>query len=78
MTVLHYEGIYILFKTGLRISEFVGLQKSDIDFEDNTIKVNHQLQRKRNMEYIIEETKTLGVERILPMTKEVREWNCLK
>lgn len=69
----YYEGIYILFKTGLRISEFVGLQKSDIDFEENTIRVDHQLQRKRDMEYIIEETKTLNGERVLPMTKEVRE-----
>ncbi|MCM1237518.1 MAG: site-specific integrase [Ruminococcus flavefaciens] len=69
----YYEGIYILFKTGLRISEFVGLQKSDIDFEENTIRVDHQLQRTRDMEYVIEETKTLKGERILPMTKEVRE-----
>ena len=69
----YYEGIYILFKTGLRISEFVGLQKSDIDFEENTIKVEHQLQRKRDMEYIIDDTKTLNGERVLPMTKEVRE-----
>ena len=69
----YYEGIYILFKTGLRISEFVGLQKSEIDFEENTIRIDHQLQRKRDMEYIIEETKTLNGERVLPMTKEVRE-----
>lgn len=69
----YYEGIYILFKTGLRISEFVGLQKSDIDFENNTIKVDHQLQRARNMEHIIEDTKTPDGERYLPMTKEVRE-----
>ena len=48
----YYEGIYILFKTGLRISEFVGLTISDIDLEKGVINVNHQLQRKRNMEYI--------------------------
>ena len=29
----YYDGIYILLNTGLRISEFVGLTKSDIDFE---------------------------------------------
>lgn len=69
----YYEGIFILFKTGLRISEFVGLQKSDIDFEKNVIKVDHQLQRKRNMEYIIEDTKTPDGERYLPMSPEVRE-----
>lgn len=72
----YYEGIYILFKTGLRISEFVGLQKSDIDFANDTIRVDHQLQRKRDMEYIIEDTKTPDGERFLPMTKEVR--NCFE
>ena len=33
----YYEGIYILFKTGLRISEFCGLTISDIDFKEHTI-----------------------------------------
>ena len=35
----YYEGIYILFKTGLRISEFVGLTIQDIDLQNRTI--NH-------------------------------------
>ena len=39
----YYEGIYILFKTGLRISEFVGLTIADIDLEKGVINVNHQL-----------------------------------
>lgn len=46
----YYEGIYILFHTGLRISEFVGLTVSDIDLENGKINIDHQLQRKRNME----------------------------
>ena len=45
----YYEGIYILFKTGLRISEFVGLTTQDIDLKKRTIDVNHQLQRTRTM-----------------------------
>ena len=49
----YYEGIYILFKTGLRISEFVGLTTQDIDLKKRTIDVNHQLQRTRTMEYVI-------------------------
>lgn len=69
----YYEGIYILFHTGLRISEFVGLTVSDIDFEEMKINVNHQLQRKRNMEYIIEGTKTTSGTRLIPMTTEVAE-----
>ena len=69
----YYEGIYILFHTGLRISEFVGLTKSDIDFADMTIHVTHQLQRKRDMEYVIEDTKTSSGTRDVPMTPEVAE-----
>lgn len=69
----YYEGIYILFKTGLRISEFVGLTKSDIEFENHRIKVDHQLQRKRNMEYIIEDTKTPSGIRYVPMKDDVEE-----
>lgn len=69
----YYEGIYILFKTGLRISEFCGLTIEDIDFEKHCINIDHQLQRARNMEYIIEDTKTESGTRLVPMTKEVEE-----
>ena len=69
----YYDGIYILFKTGLRISEFVGLTKKNLDFENNRIIVDHQLQRTRYMKYIIEDTKTESGERMVPMTPEVKE-----
>ncbi len=72
----YYDGIYILFHTGMRISEFVGLTISDIDFDNRKINIDHQLQRKRNMEYIIEETKTAGGVRQIPMTNEV--YDCFK
>ena len=67
----YYDGIYILFKTGLRISEFVGLTLADLDMKNRRINVNHQLQRKRNMEYIIEDTKTSSGTREIPMTDDV-------
>ena len=67
----YYDGIYILFKTGLRISEFVGLTLNDIDMQNRKIDVNHQLQRKRNMEYVIENTKTTSGTREIPMSDEV-------
>lgn len=67
----YYDGIYILFKTGLRISEFVGLTLNDIDMQNRKINVNHQLQRKRNMEYVIENTKTTSGTREIPMSDEV-------
>lgn len=72
----YYEGIYILFHTGLCISEFVGLTVSDIDLENGKINIDHQLQRKRNMEYIIEATKTDSGTRMVPMTEEVTECFC--
>lgn len=37
----YYDGMYILFHTGLRISEFVGLTIKDIDFKDMKINVDH-------------------------------------
>ncbi len=69
----YYEGIYILFHTGLRISEFVGLTVSDIDLQNGIINVDHQLQRTRNMEYTILDTKTDCGTRLVPMTDEVKE-----
>ena len=67
----YYDGIFILFKTGLRVSEFCGLTIADIDFKKNRIRVDHQLQRSGNMEYIIEKPKTESGERFIPMSNEV-------
>ena len=67
----YYDGICILFKTGLRISEFCGLTLADVDLKKRTINVNHQLQRSSQMEYLIEDTKTNAGTRVLPMTEEV-------
>lgn len=72
----YYDGMFVLFKTGLRISEFCGLTLSDIDFKEKHISVNHQLQRTRDMRYVIEDTKTTSGTRIIPMTDEVCE--CFK
>lgn len=69
----YYDGIYILFKTGLRISEFVGLTAGNIDFENSRIVVDHQLQRTRSMEYVIEDPKTGCGTKMVPMTPEVKE-----
>lgn len=72
----YYDGIYILFNTGLRISEFVGLTFKDIDFDSMRIHVDHQLQRNNGIGYNIRETKTESGERYVPMTEEVAE--CFK
>ena len=69
----YYEGIFILFNTGLRISEFVGLTIKNIDFKHHKIIVNHQLIRTSKMQYIIEEPKTGSGVREIPMSYEVEE-----
>lgn len=69
----YYEVVYILFHTGMRISEFCGLTLSDIDMENKIINIDHQLQRSSKMEYIIESTKTNAGTRKLPMTDDVAQ-----
>lgn len=60
----------------MRISGFCGLTISDLDMENRTINIDHQLQRTSRMEYIIEPTKTNAGTRKLPMTEEV--FRCLQ
>ena len=67
----YYEAVYILFHTGMRISEFCGLTIKDIDFEHNVVNIDHQLQRMSNMELLIEPTKTRAGTRKLPITEDV-------
>ena len=69
----YYEVVYILFHTGMRISEFCGLTLKDIDLENKTINIDHQLQRTSSMEYVIESTKTNAGTRVLPITDEVAD-----
>lgn len=67
----YYDGIFILFNTGLRVSEFCGLTIGDIDFKKKRIRIDHQLQRTGQMEYVIEPTKTKNGERFVPMSPQV-------
>lgn len=67
----YYEGIYILFKTGMRISEFCGLTISDINFEDHSINIDHQLMKNGSKGYYIQKTKTESGTRVIPMTPDV-------
>lgn len=69
----YYEVIYILFHTGMRISEFCGLTISDIDLENNIVNIDHQLQRTLDMKYILDTTKTDAGTRKLPITQDVAD-----
>ncbi|MBS7298211.1 MAG: site-specific integrase [Eubacteriales bacterium] len=72
----YYDGIYILFFTGVRISEFCGITLNDVDLKAKTLTIDHQLVRTSQMKYIIETTKTDAGKRVLPLQDEVCE--CFK
>ena len=67
----YYDAMYVLFHTGMRISEFVGLTVSDLDMKHKTIRIDHQLQRKSDGTKYIESTKTNAGTRTLPMDDNV-------
>ena len=67
----YYEVVYILFHTGMRISEFCGLTLKDIDLKNRIVNIDHQLQRTSDMRYVIESTKTNAGTRKLPITEDV-------
>ena len=48
----YYEVVYILFHTGMRISEFCGLTLKDIDLKNRIVNIDHQLQRTSDMQYV--------------------------
>ena len=68
----YYDDIFILLKTGLRISEFCGLTKKDLDFEKHTIHVNHQFLKDKDG-YYIAELKTASGNRKVPMSNETEK-----
>ena len=59
--------------THMRISEFCGLTLKNIDLENRTVNIDHQLQRTSDMRYIIETTKTDAGTRVLPITEDVAQ-----
>ena len=67
----YYEVVYILFHTGMRISEFCGLTIKDIDLGNRSVNIDHQLKRLSDMTLVIEPTKTFAGTRKLPVTKDV-------
>lgn len=70
----YYDEFVVLFGTGVRVSEFCGLTRRDLDFEGRKIHVDHQLCRERLKDenrYFIERTKTESGKRDIPMSDEV-------
>lgn len=67
----YYDEFVVLLETGMRVSEFCGLTRKDLDFKNRRIRVDHQLVRERGGKYYVEETKTSSGCRFLPMTDAV-------
>lgn len=65
----YYDDVLILLKTGLRISELCGLTVQDLDFENHTLNIDHQLLRNQEG-YYIETPKTKCGIRKVPMSEE--------
>lgn len=72
----YYDEFVVLLGTGMRVSEFCGLTKSDLDFQKRKIRVDKQLVRERGGKYYVEKTKMECGCRFIPMTEEV--YQCLK
>ena len=66
------DEVFLLFATGLRISEFAGLTKENLDFKRDLIRVDHQLIRVDGAFHVVH-PKTLSGNRALPMQAPVRE-----
>ena len=74
----HWFPIFsLMLGTGLRVGEATGLRWEDIDFENNTISVNHTLvyfnHSKGGCYFGINSPKTRAGERTVPMIESVRE-----
>lgn len=74
---IYFDEFFILFNTGLRISEFCGLTIEDLDFKGHTIHIWKQLIRTmvdgECKMYVEDTTKTTSGERYVPMSDQVEE-----
>ena len=68
----YQDDVFILLRTGLRVSELCGLTRSDIDFRNHTIRINHQLLKDKDGFYISGPKTRSGV-RNVPMSRETEK-----
>jgi len=71
------DYLVFLIGTGCRIGEMMGLRWDDVDFENNTISINHEILYTRGEDgknrFLASTPKTPLSNRKIPMFKEVRE-----
>lgn len=70
----YYDEVVILLETGLRISEFCGLDLNvAVDMRNRSILVEHQLLKDKEIGYYISTPKTKNGSRQVPMSKKAYE-----
>lgn len=70
----YYDEVVILLETGLRISEFCGLDLNGaVDMRNRSILVEHQLLKDKEIGYYISTPKTKNGSRQVPMSKKAYE-----
>lgn len=67
----YYDVIYVLFATGVRISELCGLTEFDIDFDRKILHISKQLRHISKVGYVIMPPKSECGVRDLPITDDV-------
>ena len=66
--------VRIPWRSGIRVSELIGIKESDIDFENRAIVIKVQKMRKRDGK-TIERRRVIPIDRVtLDMVKEYLEW----
>ena len=70
VTMMHFT---FCLKRGFKISEFCGLTVRNLDFKNEVIRIDHQLQRTRDMKYEIVSTKTTSGTGLLTMEEDVKD-----
>jgi len=63
---------YIMLFTGLRKSEMLGLQMSDVDFDTNTITINRTVIHERNKPVIYNTLKNGTQSKVIPLISKVK------
>lgn len=63
----YFDVMYILFCTGMRISEFCGLTVDDIDLENKVISIGRELMYKSHIGRYLDSVKTENAVRKVPM-----------
>ena len=71
-TVL-YDMVYITFVYGLRRSELMGIKWNAVDFENNTITIQHTVEVQTNLIIVKDSTKNRSSNRVYPLLSDVKE-----